>query len=48
VLAAVTVCVPTSRVQPARRARILDDLVAAGHRLSGDVAWLPAFHTKRQ
>lgn len=48
VLAAVTVCVPTSRVQPARRERILDDLVAAGHRLSGDVAWLPAFHTKSQ
>jgi IclR family transcriptional regulator, KDG regulon repressor len=48
VLAAVTVCVPTSRVQPGRRERILDDLVAAGQRLSGDVAWLPAFHTKRQ
>jgi IclR family KDG regulon transcriptional repressor len=48
VLAAVTVCVPTSRVEPARRERILDDLVAAGRRLSGDVAWLPAFHTKRQ
>jgi DNA-binding IclR family transcriptional regulator len=48
VLAAVTVCVPTSRVEPGRRERILDDLVAAGHRLSGEVAWLPAFHAKRQ
>ena len=48
VLAAMTVCVPTSRVEPARRERILGDLVAAGHGLSRDVAWLPAFHAKRQ
>jgi IclR family KDG regulon transcriptional repressor len=48
VLAAMTVCVPTSRVEPARRERILGDLVAAGHGLSRDVAWLTAFHAKRQ
>jgi IclR family transcriptional regulator, KDG regulon repressor len=48
VLAAVTVCVPTSRAEPGRRERILDDLVAAGHSFSRDVAWLPAFHAKRQ
>ena len=47
VLAAVTVCVPTSRVEPGRRERILDDLVAAGHGLSREVAWLPAFHAQR-
>jgi IclR family transcriptional regulator, KDG regulon repressor len=48
ILAAVTVCVPTSRTEPGRRERILDDLVAAGHSFSRDVAWLPAFHAKRQ
>jgi DNA-binding IclR family transcriptional regulator len=48
VLAAVTVCVPTSRAEPDRRRRILDDLVAAGHGFSRDVAWLPAFYAKRQ
>ena len=48
VLAAVTVCVPTSRIDPARRQSLLDDLTAAGRGLSRDVAWLPAFHAKRQ
>ena len=48
VLAAVTVCVPTSRIDPARRHSLLDDLIAAGVGLSRDVAWLPAFHAKRQ
>jgi DNA-binding IclR family transcriptional regulator len=48
VLAAVTVCVPTSRIDSRRRESILDDLVAAGHGLSHDVAWLPAFHARRQ
>jgi DNA-binding IclR family transcriptional regulator len=47
VLAAVTVCVPTSRIDAGRRQSLLDDLVAAGERLSRDVAWLPAFHAKR-
>jgi DNA-binding IclR family transcriptional regulator len=48
ILAAVTMCVPTSRIEPTRRDRIIDDLVAAGRGLSRDVAWLPAFHAKRQ
>src|SRR4051794_1336007 len=48
VLAAETICVPTSRVDAARRQSLLDDLIAAGRGLSHDVAWLPAFHAKRQ
>src|SRR4051812_32692470 len=48
VLAAVTVCVPTSRIDAVRRQSLLDDLIAAGRGLSRDVAWLPAFHAKRQ
>lgn len=48
VLAAVTVCVPTSRIDPGRRESLLRDLIAVGHGLSHDVAWLPAFHAKRQ
>jgi IclR family KDG regulon transcriptional repressor len=48
VLAAMTVCVPTSRMDADRRDRILADLMAAGDALSRDVAWLPAFSAKRQ
>jgi DNA-binding IclR family transcriptional regulator len=48
VLAAVTICVPTSRMAPERREALLADLTAAGRRLSHDVAWLPAFNAKRQ
>jgi DNA-binding IclR family transcriptional regulator len=48
VIAAMTVCVPTSRMDPDRRQRILADLLAAGASLSRDVAWLPAFSAKRQ
>ena len=47
VLAAMTMCVPTSRMDPDRRERILADLIAAGGALSRDVAWLPAFNAKR-
>jgi IclR family KDG regulon transcriptional repressor len=47
VLAAMTICVPTSRMDDDRRERILADLVAAGHALSDDVAWLPAFNAQR-
>ena len=47
VLAAMTMCVPTSRMDPDRRERILADLIAAGRALSRDVAWLPAFNAKR-
>jgi IclR family transcriptional regulator, KDG regulon repressor len=47
VLAAMTMCVPTSRMYPGRRAELLADLIAAGEALSRDVAWLPAFNAKR-
>jgi DNA-binding IclR family transcriptional regulator len=46
VLAALTVCVPTSRVTPERRERLLADLLSAGRRLSELVAWLPAFDVR--
>jgi IclR family acetate operon transcriptional repressor len=42
VLAALTVCVPSSRLTTERRERIVADLVDAGRRLSELVAWLPA------
>jgi DNA-binding IclR family transcriptional regulator len=48
VLAAVTVCVPTSRIDAARRDLMLGDLVEAGRALSRDVAWLPAFSARRR
>jgi len=47
VLAAMTMCVPTSRMYPGRRDGLLADLIAAGEALSRDVAWLPAFSAKR-
>ncbi len=47
VLAALTLCVPTSRMGGDRRERLLADLAAAGRRLSEDVAWLPAYHAQR-
>ncbi len=46
VLAALTVCVPTSRLVPERRERIVADLRVAGNRLSEDVTWLPAFNAR--
>jgi IclR family KDG regulon transcriptional repressor len=42
-LAALTMCIPTSRMSPPRRERILTDLRAAGERFSELVRWLPAF-----
>jgi DNA-binding IclR family transcriptional regulator len=47
VLAALTTCVPTSRITPERRDAIVADLRAAGERLSQFVAWLPAFAARR-
>jgi DNA-binding IclR family transcriptional regulator len=47
VLAALTMCVPTSRMEEGRRGRILADLAAAGRRLSAGVAWLPAWNATR-
>jgi IclR family KDG regulon transcriptional repressor len=46
-LGALTVCVPTSRMTPERREFLIRDLVAAGARLSADVAWLPAWNATR-
>ena len=43
-----TMCVPISRMHPARRDDILSDLIAAGDALSRDVAWLPSFNAKRR
>ncbi len=40
-LAAMTVCVPTGRIDPARREVLLTDLRATVARLESDVAWLP-------
>lgn len=47
VLAALTMCVPTSRIRPARRDQILRDLDVAGRQLSGSVAWLAAWNATR-
>jgi DNA-binding IclR family transcriptional regulator len=47
ILAALTLCVPTCRISPERREVLIGDLVAAGRRLSGDVAWLPAWNATR-
>lgn len=44
ILAALTICVPTSRMTEERREAIAGDLVAAGARLSSEVAWLPAWN----
>lgn len=42
-LAALTLCVPTSRMSPERGQALLADLRAAGETLSELVSWLPAF-----
>lgn len=47
VLAALTMCVPTSRLDAERRERIVADLLDAARRLSADVAWLPAWNATR-
>ncbi len=47
VLAALTVCVPTSRMDDERRARLIRDLLAAGRKLSNGVAWLVAWNSTR-
>jgi DNA-binding IclR family transcriptional regulator len=46
-LAALTLVVPTSRMTPERRELLIEDLLAAGRRLSDDVAWLPAWNATR-
>jgi IclR family transcriptional regulator, blcABC operon repressor len=47
VVAAFTVCVPTSRMSPDRHDRLVRDLIASGRRLSESVAWLPAWNATR-
>jgi IclR family transcriptional regulator, KDG regulon repressor len=47
VLAAMTMCVPTSRMDPERRRRLLADLQASGRALSHAMAWLPTYYAKR-
>jgi len=47
VLAGLTLLVPVSRLTPARREALVRDLVADGERLSGEVAWLPAWNATR-
>jgi DNA-binding IclR family transcriptional regulator len=47
VLAAMTLCVPTSRMSPQRRETLIADLRSAGARLSADVARLPAWNATR-
>jgi DNA-binding IclR family transcriptional regulator len=47
VLVAMTMCVPTCRLDAARRERILADLQEAGRALSRELAWLPVYYAKR-
>jgi DNA-binding IclR family transcriptional regulator len=47
VLAALTMCIPTSRVNPGRRERIIADVLDAGQRLSTAVPWLAAWNALR-
>lgn len=47
VLAALTLCVPTSRLNPTRRETLIPSLMEAGQRLSEEVAWLPAWNATR-
>lgn len=47
VLAAMTLCVPTSRMGPERREPLLDDLLATARTMSHDVAWLRSPDARR-
>ncbi len=47
VLAALTMCVPTSRVNPVRRDRLVSDLRDAGQLLSSAVPWMAAWNAVR-
>lgn len=46
-LAALTTCVPSSRLNPERREALVSDLKAKGRKLSELAGWLPAFGTFR-
>jgi IclR family transcriptional regulator, KDG regulon repressor len=47
VLAALTICVPTSRMTDTRRALLVAEMRAAGDRFSDSVAWLAAWNATR-
>jgi len=47
VLAALTICVPTSRLTSARRAELIADMLEAGRKFSDSVAWLAAWNATR-
>jgi IclR family KDG regulon transcriptional repressor len=47
VLAAMTICVPSSRLDATRREALISDLVAAGEALSAEVVWLSAWNAMR-
>ncbi|HKA11028.1 MAG TPA: IclR family transcriptional regulator [Candidatus Dormibacteraeota bacterium] len=47
VLAALTMCVPTSRLTPARRTQLIAEMQEAGRRFSDSVAWLAAWNATR-
>ena len=46
-LAALTTCIPVSRITPERRELIVADLRALGAKLSELVGWLPSFSSRR-
>jgi DNA-binding IclR family transcriptional regulator len=46
-LAALTTCVPLSRITAERREALVADLRALGARLSEHVSWLPSFSARR-
>jgi IclR family KDG regulon transcriptional repressor len=47
VLAALTMCVPTSRVTAARRSALIAEMQEAGRRFSASVAWLAGWNATR-
>ena len=46
-LAAMTTCIPVSRITPERREAIVDDLIRLAAELSSSVGWLPSFSARR-
>jgi IclR family transcriptional regulator, KDG regulon repressor len=46
-LAALTTCIPVSRITPERRTAIIDDLQTLDRKLSELVCWLPSFSSRR-
>ena len=47
IIAALTICIPTSRLSGERHRPLLDDLAVGGRRLSELVGWLPAYDARR-